>query len=287
VKSQAAILERAVLPKYSLRSQKNWLEDATRSFAAHGCFVIEDALDSAFVSDLAGALYDVQAKIRSEVGDERLARAREIGVLRFMQRYNPNFIKLLEVPSAIEVIDRLLAPTAIQHAQNGFIVPSLPADAPEPDAFQMSFHQDFPRVLNGYMMSLNVYYAISDFTKEAGSTRLIPGSHQVATRPTQSEIAERSVDVVCPAGSMVVFDSTLWHAGGFNRSGRDRLSVNHQFTRSYIKPQVDYPRSIGADAAAKLAPRTQQLLGFYTRSPASLDEYYQPPEGRLYRSGQG
>ena len=34
-------------------------------------------------------------------------------------------------------------------------------------------------------------------------------------------------------------------------------------------------------------PRTQQLLGWYTRTPTSLDEYYRPPEERLYRSGQG
>jgi ectoine hydroxylase-related dioxygenase (phytanoyl-CoA dioxygenase family) len=285
--SHAPVLDKVELPRYSLASGTGWLDDAERSFAKHGCFIVEGVLDRAFLSDLANSLYSVQEKIRSVVGEERLQRSKEIGVLRFMQLYDANFIKLLEVPAAIDIVDRLLSPTAIQHAQNGFIIPSLPADGPEPDVFQMNFHQDFPRVLNGSMMSLNVYFAISDFTKEAGATRLIPGSHQVAARPTQEEIAERSVDVVCPAGSLIVFESTLWHAGGFNRSGRDRLSVNHQFTRSYIKQQLDYPRAIGADVAAGLAPRTQQLLGFYTRVPASLDEYYQPPEKRLYRSNQG
>jgi len=34
-------------------------------------------------------------------------------------------------------------------------------------------------------------------------------------------------------------------------------------------------------------PRTQQLLGWYTRVVTSLDEYYQPEEKRLYRRGQG
>ena len=34
-------------------------------------------------------------------------------------------------------------------------------------------------------------------------------------------------------------------------------------------------------------PRTQQLLGWYTRVVTSLDEFYRPADQRLYRSGQG
>jgi len=40
------------------------------------------------------------------------------------------------------------------------------------------------------------------------------------------------------------------------------------------------------DATAQ-KPRTQQLLGWYTRVPASLDDYYRPQEERLYRKHHG
>jgi len=86
---------------------------------------------------------------------------------------------------------------------------------------------------------------------------------------------------------MIVFDSTLWHAAGSNTSGRDRLAINHQFTRSWIKQQIDYVRALGNEAVEASPPRTQQLLGWYTRVVTSLDEYYQPPERRLYRKAQG
>ena len=86
---------------------------------------------------------------------------------------------------------------------------------------------------------------------------------------------------------MIVFDSTLWHAAGSNTSGRDRLAINHQFTRSFIKQQIDYVRALGDEAVRRQPPRTQQLLGWYTRVVTSLDEYYQPEERRLYRRGQG
>jgi ectoine hydroxylase-related dioxygenase (phytanoyl-CoA dioxygenase family) len=84
-----------------------------------------------------------------------------------------------------------------------------------------------------------------------------------------------------------VFDSTLWHAAGVNRSSKDRLGINQQFSRSYLKQQIDYVRAIGDDAVQAQEERTQQLLGWYTRVVTSLDEYYQPSEKRLYRSGQG
>jgi ectoine hydroxylase-related dioxygenase (phytanoyl-CoA dioxygenase family) len=84
-----------------------------------------------------------------------------------------------------------------------------------------------------------------------------------------------------------VFDSTLWHASGRNTSGRDRLSINHQFTRSWIKPQIDYVRALGDGFVGSLPERSRQLLGWYTRVVTSLDEFYRPPEERLYRAGQG
>jgi ectoine hydroxylase-related dioxygenase (phytanoyl-CoA dioxygenase family) len=86
---------------------------------------------------------------------------------------------------------------------------------------------------------------------------------------------------------MLVFDSTLWHAAGANTSGRDRVAINHQFTRSFFKQQVDYVRALGDEIVLAQQPRTQQLLGWYTRVVKSLDEYYRPAEERLYRGGQG
>jgi ectoine hydroxylase-related dioxygenase (phytanoyl-CoA dioxygenase family) len=95
------------------------------------------------------------------------------------------------------------------------------------------------------------------------------------------------VSAECPPGSMIVFDSTLLHAAGLNRSSLDRTAINQQFTRSWIKQQVDYVRALGDEFVIAQRPRTQQLLGWYTRAVTSLDEYYRPPEERLYRAGQG
>jgi hypothetical protein len=51
-------------------------------------------------------------------------------------------------------------------------------------------------------------------------------------------------------------------------------------------PDWSWHGALGDAFVESQAPRTQQLLGWLTRLPTSLDEYYQPPEKRLYRSGQ-
>ncbi len=231
-------------------------------------------------------MYRVQQEIKREVGEERLARAREVGVLRLMLRFDQTFFRLLEIPELLAVVDRLLEPTAILHLQNGFILPSHRAGE-QPTVFQTQYHQDFPRVLNGYLASINVFFAIDAFTKTNGATWVVPGSQQRSAPPSPEDIATRAHPVECDAGSLIVFDSTLWHAAGPNTSGKDRVAINHQFTRSYIKQQIDYVRALGADVITSQPPRTQQLLGWYTRVVTSLDEYYQPEEKRLYRRGQG
>jgi ectoine hydroxylase-related dioxygenase (phytanoyl-CoA dioxygenase family) len=231
-------------------------------------------------------MYRAQQAIGSEVGQESLERAGELGVLRLMLAFDDHFFQLLELPEVLAVVDSALTETAILHLQNGLILPSFP-EGKVPPTFQTTFHRDFPRYLNGYLASVNLFFAIDEFTPDNGATLLVPGTHQQAEPPAPDYLEANKVEALCPAGSVVVFDSTLWHAAGANVSGRDRLAVNHQFTRSFFKQQIDYVRALGDERVLAQKPRTQQLLGWYTQVVTSLDEYYLPAEQRLYRSGQG
>lgn len=267
------------------KNDTNWLTKTLESVRLQGFAVIKDVLSATFRSEVADAMYEVQRRILKEMGAERLERAGEIGVLRLMMKYHPVFMKFLETPEVLSVIDHTVSPTAVMHLQNGFILP--PAQKKDEERFQHKFHQDFPRVLNGYLASINTFFAIDEFTKDNGATLVVPGSQQKSEKPDKEFMKHFSIPVVCPAGSMIVFDSTLWHAAGQNHSAQNRLAINHQFTRSYVKQQIDYVRALGDKIILPQKPRTQQLLGWYTRVVTSLDEYYKPEAERLYRKGQG
>jgi ectoine hydroxylase-related dioxygenase (phytanoyl-CoA dioxygenase family) len=267
------------------KTDVDWLDGTLAGIEVAGCAIVEGVLNEEQLGRTREAMYAAQSAIHREVGHERLERAGELGVLRIMLKYDPFFFTFLEIPEVLEFVDATVSNTAVLHVQNGLVLPSFENGAPA--VFQNRFHRDFPRILNGHLTSVNTFFAIDEFRSDNGATYLVPGSHQRAERPPDGFIEAEAVGAQCPAGSMIVFDSTLWHAAGDNRSGRDRLAINQQFTRSYIKPQIDYVRALGDEIVLTQADRTQQLLGWYTRVVTSLDEFYRPPEERLYRSGQG
>jgi|SRR5579883_200953 len=268
------------------RRDRDWLSLTLGALRYNGCAVITGVLDDTFLAETRERMYQVQAAIRAEIGAERLQRAGELGILRLMLKYDPHFFRFLEVPEVLAVVDQTIGETAILHLQNGFILPSYsPGETPK--VFQNNFHMDFPRVLNGYLASVNVFFAIDPFTKANGATLVVPGTHHKPERPPTEYLEAAAIPVECAAGAMLVFDSTLYHAAGANVSGADRLAINHQFTRSWIKQQIDYVRALGDGVILEQRPRTQQLLGWYTRVVTSLDEYYRPEAERLYRRGQG
>jgi ectoine hydroxylase-related dioxygenase (phytanoyl-CoA dioxygenase family) len=268
------------------KRDEQWLTKATGALRHLGYVVVENVIPDDLLERTPERMYEVQRQIREELGEERLARAGELGVLRIMLRYDPLFFEYLEIPEVLRIVDSTVSETAILHLQNGFILPPQP-ESTNGSTFQQTFHRDFPRHLGGYLASLNVLFAIDAFSEENGGTIVVPGTHQRPDRPDDDFLTAAAEAVECPAGSAIVFDSTLWHAAGVNRSQKDRLGLNQQFTRSFFKQQVDYVRALGDDVVQQQSDRTQQLLGWYTRVVTSLDEYYRPAEERLYRSGQG
>jgi ectoine hydroxylase-related dioxygenase (phytanoyl-CoA dioxygenase family) len=268
------------------KSDPDWLARTLETMRMLGYATVGGVLDAKQLDHIRESMYRAQKAITAEVGQDRLQRAGELGVLRLLCKYDQAFLDILSTPEILAIVDATVSPTAILHLQNGFILPSFkPGEAPK--VFQNRYHMDFPRVLNGYMMSINVMVAVDEFRPDNGATIVIPGSHQKTSPPDLEKLEHLAVPGTCPAGSLLVFDSTLYHAAGPNTSGADRLAINHQFTRSYVKQQVDYVRALGDEKVLAQPDRTQQLLGWYTRVVTSLDEYYQPTAKRLYRSAQG
>jgi ectoine hydroxylase-related dioxygenase (phytanoyl-CoA dioxygenase family) len=274
------------LPRTNCRTKTDWLERTVDAVRESGIMVVEGLLADSELKEARERLYGVQQAMIDSYGRERMVAAKEVGILRIMMKHDPYFIRFLELPQILSVVDATVSPTAILHVQTGILLPPVAAGS-SPDTFQFKLHRDFPRYLNGFLGCIDVFLAIDEFSEQTGGTRVAPRSHQKEKIPTEDELEKQTVTVDAPAGSMIVFDSTLWHGSGINRSGKDRLAINHLFTRSFFKQQFDYSRLLGESFVESLKPRTQQLLGYYTRVPSSFDEYYRPADKRLYRSGQG
>ncbi len=258
-----------------------------KKIAMDGYYVAGSVLDDKTVLSLSAALDRAHRAVLSSMGETRLIAAGERGVVRLPLVHEMAFMSLMQHPLIVDVVNTVLPAKPILHLQNGFALPPEASNDDNRDVFQYRFHQDFPRLLGGVCVSLNAMVTLTPFTEETGATRIIPGSHQKVAPGNQLDMLKQSIPVECASGSIIFFDSTLWHAAGHNKTTLPRKAVNHQYTVSYIKQQIDICRVLTSESIDLQSEIAKQLLGYFARIPDSLDAYYQAPEKRLYRSGQG
>jgi ectoine hydroxylase-related dioxygenase (phytanoyl-CoA dioxygenase family) len=158
---------------------------------------------------------------------------------------------------------------------------------PSTASYVARIHRD-QRTFSGELrLMAQLLVMLDDFTQENGATYLLSGSHRMREKPSEDVFFAGAARALGPAGSIVVFDSNLWHAAGVNATERPRRALTLAFTRPFVKQQLDYPRALGYERASALSPALRQLLGYNARVPATLDEWYQPPERRMYKREQG
>lgn len=157
---------------------------------------------------------------------------------------------------------------------------------PGAEIYVHKMHRDARTMIPGYPLKMNMLVMCDDFTPENG-TMMLSGSQFRPDRPSDEEF-ERDHEVLTgPAGSVVVFHSTLWHKGAHIKGPNNRVALTVGYGRAYVKPMMDYARMLGEEYGKKLSPLTRQVLGYNSRVPVNLDEWYRPVEQRLYHGNQG
>jgi hypothetical protein len=191
------------------------------------------------------------------------------------------FLELLERNIFADALAEFFAGSYIVNTYGGVL--NLPSHL----SYVGRIHRDLRSFSGGLSLMAQWLVMLDDFTEENGATYFLSGSHRLPDRPSEEDFFTRATRAEGRAGSIVMFNSNLWHAAGVNRSGAARRALTIAFTRPFIKQQLDYPRALGYEQAERLSPVLRQLLGYNARVPSSLDEWYQPPERRLYQRDQG
>ena len=70
-----------------------------------------------------------------------------------------------------------------------------------------------------------------------------------------------------PAGSILFFLGTLWHAGGQNRTIAGRLCVTAQYCAPFCRPQENYSLSVSRERAAACSEHIQRPFGYSIYPP--------------------
>jgi ectoine hydroxylase-related dioxygenase (phytanoyl-CoA dioxygenase family) len=108
----------------------------------------------------------------------------------------------------------------------------------------------------------NSMWALTDFTEANGATRLVPGSHRADRSPQPFGEPAQTVAAEMPAGSVLVFDGSIWHGGGANRTGDRRLGIAMNYCAGWLRQQENQQLGIPLEIARGFSPRLRKLVGY-------------------------
>jgi ectoine hydroxylase-related dioxygenase (phytanoyl-CoA dioxygenase family) len=209
-------------------------------------------------------------------GESRLRGLNENYTIRSPLAHGGNqFRKLALNDGLIAVLRDLIPGKFILNQQNGVINP------PQETYNQGAWHRDLPyqHFVSSKPLAVNALFCVDDFTFENGATFVLPASHKSEAFPSENYINKNAIQVEAKAGSFILLDCMLFHAGGFNNSHSVRRAVNHVYTIPYFKQQIKIPNIIND---SDLSSEEKDIFGFGYIEPCSIAEYLSVREGKEY-----
>lgn len=229
-----------------------------RALDEDGYLVIPDAIDADHVARLRARFDELIAEEGDEAGIEV---HQEAGASRLADLVNkgPVFDVCWTHPKQLAAVAHVLGGREMR-------LSSLNGRAALPGAGLQGLHADWGRgVEPGDFYVCNSLWMLDEFTAENGATRVVPGSHLSRSVPKDAlddPIALHPDEriVTGTAGTVVVFNSHLWHGGRLNRSERPRHALHGYFGRRDTPQQLVQRDYIRAETVRRLSPAALYLL---------------------------
>jgi hypothetical protein len=254
--------------------------EALSHLETRGWVIATDAVPSSHIRTLASEL-EVALVRRENIRRANQVGGQNDGTLHHLLADHRVFVDLLKQLSQFEGLVRdFLSGNFILNSYGGVI------NEVTTRAYVHNVHRDIRFASDTKRFMLNCLVMLDDFTVDNGATYLLSGSQTVAERPSDELFFQQAERALGPMGSVLFFDSRMWHATGANRTASARRALTLTFTSPFFKQQLDYPRLLGYDAIEALSPFLRQIIGFNARVPATLEEFYVPVEKRFYQRGQ-
>jgi ectoine hydroxylase-related dioxygenase (phytanoyl-CoA dioxygenase family) len=108
----------------------------------------------------------------------------------------------------------------------------------------------------------NTMWALTDFTVENGATRVVRGSHKSDRSPQPFGEMVEPIAAAMKAGSVLVFDGSIWHGGGANSTSGRRIGLAMNYCAGWIRQQENQQLGIPLEVAKNFSPRLRKLCGF-------------------------
>ena len=231
--------------------------DEKRTLDEDGYLRLENLMTS---EEVAAYVHRLDALARIEGEDAGKEVHQEQGTIRLSNLIDkdPIFEKCMTSP-------RLLA--AVRHVLGDeFKFSSLNSRAALPGHGRQGLHADWGgAVAPGNYFVCNSIWLLTDFTRQNGATRVVPGSHRCGKTAadvmsdTTSDHPDQ-VQLIGEAGTVVVFNSHLWHGGMKNETESPRRAMHSYFCRRDQRQQLDQRKWLRKETLARLSLESKVIL---------------------------
>lgn len=235
--------------------------DSVRQVRQDGFTILEGLIPASQVDKVRAAVVEAQQRRRAEseaelaairakghrVGVQGVASMR--GVVNETQAFAPWLVapRLLDVTRAFFGEHVRISCTDCVINQPGCGRGYWHADWP----YNQTNASHIPAPYPDALLHLATIWMLTDFTPENGGTLLVPGSHRFAGNPSADNLGGIDRDAPYPtefhavgsAGSVLLYDSRMWHAVPPNRSDTDRVALIVRYAPWWLNLEPTRPGS--------------------------------------------
>jgi len=229
--------------------------DPVEDIAERGYTVLHDVFDAERAGALVAALERLETELGTVPAGNSFEGTRTLRVYNLLA-HGPLWPELAIDPTVLPVVEGVL--------DGGCLMSSLSSIRIQPEEVAQPIHADDQVIPLGKPHAptvCNTMWALTDFSEANGATRVIPGSHLRDHDPDYGAPYD-SVPAEMPRGSVLIWHGSLWHGGGANTTGEDRIGIAANYCAGFIRQQENQQLGLAPGLVATFPPRLQELVGY-------------------------
>jgi ectoine hydroxylase-related dioxygenase (phytanoyl-CoA dioxygenase family) len=232
------------------------LADHLAAMQRDGFTIVEGVLDAGEVAALADDVARLERALAAAPAANVFEGTRTVRIYNLLAR-GARFGEVAIHPRVLPIIEGVL--------DRGCLASSLSSIAIGPGEVAQPLHADdqlIPLPKPHPSIICNTMWALTDFTAANGATRVVPGSHRAERSPQPFGEPVATIAAEMRAGSVLVFDGSIWHGGGANQTQERRLGLAMNYCAGWLRQQENQQLGIPRDVARTFPPRLRKLVGY-------------------------
>jgi ectoine hydroxylase-related dioxygenase (phytanoyl-CoA dioxygenase family) len=220
-----------------------------------GYTVVEDAIEPALVASLADELSRLERELGVVPATNVFEGTKTVRIYNLLAR-SKVFEAVPVHAKVLPIVERVLGRSCLVSSISSVAI--LPGERAQP------IHSDdqlIPLPKPHVPIMVNSMWALTDFTAENGATRLVPGTHRADKSPELGAACD-TIHAVMKKGSVLVWNGSMWHGGGANRTDDRRVGISMNYCAGWIRQMENQMLGIPRDVAKGFSDELRALVGY-------------------------